>query len=65
MLIKNIKGDKVITDMRMPYRKKKCLAVYRAEDNAYVKVAIFNNDKAAEYFMNYLCDMFNVIEPKE
>lgn len=65
MLIKTVKGDKVITDMSMPCRKKKCLAVYRAKDNAYVKVATFNNDKAAEYFMNYLCDMFNVVESKE
>ena len=40
--------------MNMPYRKKKCLAIYDYHRNAYVKVASFNNDCSADEFIEYL-----------
>lgn len=45
---------KQICAMHFPYRKKICLAIYDKHTNAYIKVATFNNDEAAEEFMNYL-----------
>ena len=43
-----------ICAMHFPYRKKICLAIYDKHTNSYIKVATFNNDEAAEEFMNYL-----------
>ena len=48
------KGRMKILAMDFPYRKKKGLGVYDYHSNVYVKVATFNNEASAEYFMNYL-----------
>lgn len=48
------KGRMKILSMDFPYRKKKGLGVYDYHINAYVKVATFNNEESAEYFMEYL-----------
>lgn len=52
---------KVITDgngnkmcvMHFPYRTKLCLGIYDKTDNAWMKVATFNNEEAAEYFLKF------------
>lgn len=46
-----------IMAMNFPYRKKKCLGIYDPAENAWIKVATFNNDNAAEVFFDYLKDM--------
>ena len=43
-----------IAAMYFPYREKKGLGVYDEHSNAWIKVATFNNDDAAQYFMEYL-----------
>lgn len=48
------KGNMKIVAMDFPYRKKKGLGIYLAEENVLAKVATFNNDKSAELFMEYL-----------
>ena len=45
-------GNKMCV-MHFLYRKKLCLGIYDKSENAYVKVATFNNEKAAEYFMEF------------
>lgn len=55
MLMRNGIG---ITIMNMPYRKKKCLAIYFADKNEYVKFATFNNDKSAEIFQEIIETQF-------
>ena len=46
------KGDVVIAVSELPKRKKKCLLV--GNDLAITKVASFDDDEAAEMFMNVL-----------
>lgn len=58
------KGRMEIVAMDFPYRKKKGLGVYDYHHNCYAKVATFNNDKSAEYFMDYLA-LFVGAERKE
>lgn len=48
------KGRMKIVAMGFPYRKKKGLGIYIAEENAFAKVATFNNDESAELFIEYL-----------
>ena len=48
------KGRMKICSMYFPYRKKICLSIYDNHKNRYVKVATFNNDDAASWFMEYL-----------
>lgn len=48
------KGKMKILAMDFQYRKKKGLGIYDYHDNSITKVATFNNDEAAEMFMEYL-----------
>lgn len=43
-----------IASMDFPYRKKKGLGIYDEHTNTWYKVATFNNEEAAEHFMDYL-----------
>lgn len=53
-----IKKDKMeIVAMHFPYRKKVGLGIYDYHKNIWAKVATFNNDKCAEYFMYYLATL--------
>lgn len=54
MTIIQDKHGRKICAMHFPYRKKICLAIYDKHTNAYIKVATFNNDEAADEFMEYL-----------
>ena len=56
------KGRMEIISMNMPYRKKKCLAIYDYHRNAYVKVASFNNDCSADEFIEYLISFCGAVE---
>ena len=57
------KGDKGFVSMQMPERKKPCLAI--KEGNVFTKVASFNNEESAEWFMNFVAEMFNVKEREQ
>lgn len=57
------KGDKGFMSMHMPERKKPCLAI--KEGNVFTKVASFNNEESAEWFMNFVAEMFNVKEREQ
>ena len=35
----------------MPYRKKPCLYLYKKDDNCYYKVASFNSEETADWFI--------------
>ena len=48
------KGRMKIVSMHFPYRKKIGLGLYDYHTNSFAKVATFNNEKSAEYFMEYL-----------
>lgn len=58
------KGNMKIVAMPFPYRKKIGLGLYNRHDNSLAKVATFNNEKSAEYFMEYLA-LFVGAERKE
>ena len=61
-VLENKNGNK-IRAMHFPYRKKMVLAVYDKHTNAYIKMATFNNDEAAEEFMEYLSKFVGAAEP--
>ena len=42
--------------MHFPYRKKPCLYVRFPEENAYYKVASFNSEEIADWFIEVLED---------
>lgn len=39
--------------MHFPYRTKLCLVIYDKTENAWMKVATFNNEEAADYFLKF------------
>lgn len=53
MTIIEFRGQKIAM-MHFPYRKKVCLGMYDEHNNIWHKVATFNNDDAADDFMEYL-----------
>ena len=46
---------KQIIITNVPYRKKKCLCIFK-EPNIYEKVAVFSSNEQAEKFAQYLAD---------
>lgn len=43
--------------MHFPYRKKPCLYVYFEDENCYHKVASFNSEETADWFIE-ICENF-------
>lgn len=46
---------KNIAVTNVPYRKKKCLCIFK-EPNVFEKVAVFTNDEQAEKFKRYISE---------
>ena len=40
--------------MHFPYRKKPCLGIKLPNENAYYKVASFNSEETAEWFVKHM-----------
>jgi len=58
-----IKGDMQIAFMKAGYKR---YGIYLFEKpNCYVKVATFISDESADKFMDYITQMFGVVEEKE
>lgn len=43
--------------MHFPYRKKPCLYVYVEDENCHYKVASFNSEETADWFIE-ICEKF-------
>ena len=63
-VLENKYGNKICA-MHSPYRKKIALAIYDKNTNAYIKMATFNDDEAAEEFMEYLSIFVGARELKD
>lgn len=44
--------------MHFPYRKKPCLYVYIKDENCYYKVASFNSEETADWFIEICEEVF-------
>ena len=59
-----IKGDMQIAFMKAGY-KRYGMFIFDKPSNCYIKVATFNSDENADKFMDYITQMFGVVEEKE
>ena len=58
-----IKGDMQIAFMKAGYKR---YGIYLFEKpNIYVKVATFSSDESVDKFLDYITQMFGVVEEKE
>ena len=58
-----IKGDMQIAFMKAGYKR---YGIYLFEKpNIYVKVATFSSDESVDKFLDYMTQMFGIVEEKE
>lgn len=51
-------NDHEIVIDQLPDRKRPCLLIKKNGENSYWKVASFNDQFSADYFVNYVREMF-------